>query len=66
MHNAGRGAKYTRMRCPVELVYTREMGGMSAAMKRENRIKKNGRQYKEKLVGLFIRRTLRRSSPPAV
>ena len=52
-HNAGKGAKYTRMRGPVRLVYTREMGSMSAAMRREHMIKKNGREYKERLIRLF-------------
>ena len=52
-HNAGKGAKYTRMRGPVRLVYTREMGSMSAAMRREHEIKKSGREYKERLIRLF-------------
>ena len=55
-HNAGKGAKYTRMRGPVRLVYTREMGSMSAAMRREHMIKKNGREYKERLIRLFTSR----------
>ena len=55
-HNAGKGAKYTRMRGPVRLVYTREMGSMSAAMRREHMIKKNGREYKERLIRLFSSR----------
>ena len=52
-HNAGKGAKYTRMRGPVLLVYIRTMGSMSTAMKREHEIKKNGKKYKESLVKLF-------------
>ena len=52
-HNAGKGAKYTRMRIPVRLIYTREIGSMSAAMKREYSIKKNGKKYKESLIRLF-------------
>ena len=56
LHNAGKGAKYTRMRGPVRLVYTREMGSMSAAMRREHMIKKNGREYKERLIRLFSSR----------
>ena len=58
-HNAGKGAKYTRMRGPVRLVYTREMGSMSAAMRREHMIKKNGREYKERLIRLFSSRKSR-------
>ena len=52
-HNAGKGAKYTRARGPVRLIYKREMGSMSAAMRREHEIKKNGREYKERLIMFF-------------
>jgi putative endonuclease len=38
-HNAGRGAKYTRMHGPVELVYVEEVEDRSAALKREAQIK---------------------------
>ncbi len=56
VHNAGKGAKYTRTRIPVRLIYKREMGSMSAAMGREHEIKKNGREYKERLIRLFTSR----------
>ena len=38
-HNAGRGARYTRMHRPVELVYSEEVPTRSEAMKREVVIK---------------------------
>jgi len=49
-HNAGRGARYTRQRGPVELVYSEAQPDRSAAMKREEEIKRRGRAYKERLV----------------
>jgi predicted GIY-YIG superfamily endonuclease len=39
-HNAGRGAKYTRGRGPVELVYREPVEDRSAALQRECAIKK--------------------------
>ncbi|HVZ71260.1 MAG TPA: SUMF1/EgtB/PvdO family nonheme iron enzyme [Polyangia bacterium] len=38
-HNAGRGARYTRARRPVELVHTENKRSMSTALKREAAIK---------------------------
>lgn len=49
-HNAGRGARYTRQRGPVALVYTEVQPSRSAAMKREDEIKRRGRLYKERLL----------------
>ena len=46
-HNAGKGAKYTRSRRPVELVYREEVPDKSAALRREAAIK--GLSRKEKL-----------------
>ena len=40
VHNSGKGAKYTRSRKPVELVYAEKCGNHSAALKRELEIKK--------------------------
>ncbi len=39
VHNAGKGAKYTRGRRPVILRYVEKMAGKSEALKRENEIK---------------------------
>ena len=50
MHNKGRGARYTRTRCPVKLVYVEELPDRKSAMKREIAIKRLGRKGKSKLV----------------
>ena len=49
-HNAGRGARYTRSRLPVRLVYVEEQSDRANAMRREIRIKRMRRAAKEKLV----------------
>ena len=49
-HRAGRGAKYTRGRGPLELAYTEEVPDQSAALRREAAIKKLGRREKEQLI----------------
>ena len=49
-HRSGKGAKYTRGRGPLELVYREECGDYSAALKRELEIKKLPREEKEKLI----------------
>jgi len=38
-HNAGRGARYTKMHLPVALVYVEEVEDHSSALKRELEIK---------------------------
>jgi putative endonuclease len=48
-HNAGRGAKYTRTRRPVRLVYVEEQPDRTTAMKRERAIKALPREKKMKL-----------------
>lgn len=49
-HSGKRGAKYTRSRLPVTLVYVEECNDRSAAMRREAAIKKLARQDKLNLV----------------
>jgi len=44
------GAKYTRSRRPVKLVFSRKMKNKSIATKEERRIKKMTRQEKNKLI----------------
>ena len=39
-HNAGRGARYTRGRLPVKLVYEEAAGDRGAALRREAEIKR--------------------------
>ena len=48
-HNRGRGAKYTRARLPVRLLYVEELPDRASAMKRERAIKSLSRRQKEKL-----------------
>ncbi|MEK7546463.1 MAG: GIY-YIG nuclease family protein [Patescibacteria group bacterium] len=49
-HDAGKGAKYTRGRCPVALVWKRRVKDRSAALKLEARIKRMTREEKLTLV----------------
>jgi putative endonuclease len=50
VHNRGKGAKYTRSRLPVTLVYSEECGSLSAALKRERQLKPLAKAQKEALV----------------
>ena len=54
-HNEGLGAKYTRGRLPVELVYYETFETKSQALKREISIKKLTKTQKEKLIENFKR-----------
>ena len=56
-HNAGKGAKYTRSRLPVELVYREALGDKSAALRREREIKKLTRAQKLALIAAQNRGT---------
>ena len=51
-HNNGKGAKYTRVRLPVKLVYYEEYEDKIEAMKREYKIKRLSRKEKVKLIKL--------------
>lgn len=48
-HNGGRGAKYTRARLPVKLVYSEQAADRSAAQRRELQIKRLPRAAKRAL-----------------
>ncbi len=50
IHNLGKGAKYTRSRRPVKLVWKKSAVSESVARKREAQIKKLSRPQKEFLV----------------
>ena len=52
-HNSGKGAKYTRSRLPVKLVFSEKAGSKSLALKREARIKKLSRKQKTALIESF-------------
>lgn len=49
-HNLGKGAKYTKARRPVKLVYLEEYDDKSSALKREYAIKQLTRKQKEQLI----------------
>ena len=49
-HNAGTGARYTRLRRPVKMVYIEEQSDRTSAMKRELAIKRLRRDAKIRLV----------------
>ena len=50
LHNAGRGAAYTRSRRPVRLVYRESVRDHGAALRREAAIKRLARAQKEQMV----------------
>lgn len=50
VHNSGKGAKYTRSRLPVTLLYEETQPDKSAALKRELEIKKLSRAQKLRLI----------------
>jgi len=54
-HNAGRGARYTRARRPVELIYIEEQVDRSTAMKREIAIKRLPRAKKHALIQNYLK-----------
>lgn len=51
-HQEGKGAKYTRGRGPLELVYRETCGTKAEALRRERRIKRLSRTAKLRLSGL--------------
>jgi predicted GIY-YIG superfamily endonuclease len=59
VHNSGRGAKYTRQRLPVKLVYSETAADRGAALRRELEIKRLPRAEKRALFA-----TSRASSRP--
>ncbi|MFT4560331.1 MAG: putative GIY-YIG superfamily endonuclease [Gammaproteobacteria bacterium] len=53
-HNAGKGAKYTRSRRPVVVIYTEPAVDRSAALRRERAIKRMSAASKRRLAGITI------------
>ena len=49
-HRAGRAARYTRSRLPVELAWSAEVASWSQALREERRIKALRRAEKERLI----------------
>lgn len=52
-HRAGKGAKYTRGRGPLELIYSEDCGDHSTALRRELEVKAMHRDEKMKLAGIL-------------
>jgi len=52
-HNSGKGAKYTRSRLPVRLVFSETLESKSIALKREAEIKRLSRKQKIALIECF-------------
>ena len=50
VHRSGKGAKYTRGRGPLELVYQEALPDRSSALRREAAIKNLTRAQKERLI----------------
>ena len=50
VHNSGKGAKYTRTRRPVELIYYEKFGDKIEAQRREWAVKQLTRKEKEALI----------------
>ena len=50
VHNSGKGAKYTRARLPVSLVYIEPCASLSAALKKEWQLRRWSRARKEALI----------------
>ena len=49
-HNDGKGAKYTRSRLPVRIVYSEAFATKSDALKREAAVKRLSREAKRSLI----------------
>lgn len=52
-HNTGKGAKYTRSRRPVQLVYAEEAEDQHTAMQREAQIKQMSRAEKLQMIAAY-------------
>ena len=50
LHQAGRGARYTRTRLPVALAWSCEVPSWSEALREEYRIKRLRREAKDRLI----------------
>ena len=53
VHQSGKGAKYTRSRLPLELVFLEEYNSKSEAMSREYAIKQLTREEKLRLIEVY-------------
>jgi putative endonuclease len=56
LHTNGKGARYTRIHRPKNLVYVEEFDSRSEAMKREKRVKKLSHAQKTKLARAYAKK----------
>lgn len=64
-HRVGKGARYTRGRGPLALVYQEAVGTQAEATRREAEIKKLSRGQKTDLIGMDCKsRSKRKKKPP--
>ena len=63
-HNLGKGAKYTRARLPVELVYYEIFDTKEEAMSREWHLKRLSHSEKERLVRAYEESRAQRKDGP--
>jgi len=56
-HSLGKGARYTKTRLPVELVFSRKIGTYSQALKKEYWLKSQERKAKVKLAQSWMKKT---------
>ena len=54
-HAAGKGARYTRSRLPISLVYFEELNSRAEAMRREWELKQKDHESKQNLARSFIK-----------
>jgi putative endonuclease len=64
-HNAGKGARYTRSRLPVRLVWSEEVADRGAALRRELAIKRLTRTEKLAMLPRRLAPPRRRRASPA-
>ena len=57
-HNEGRGAKYTRSRLPIAIIYSETFATLSEARKREAEVKRWNKRQKEALAATTSRRRM--------
>jgi len=62
-HQSGAGAKYTRQRRPVKLVYAEELSSRSEALKRERQLKRLKRERKLALINNFVNTDILENNP---
>lgn len=62
VHNAGKGAKYTRGRLPVRLCYLEQVVDRSAALQREHAIKRLSATEKRQLISAYVPAQLARTA----